>query len=53
MEEKRRIGALAADMVQDGEIIILDAGTTTTKVAQLDALLRQIAARSEPGTDAG
>ncbi len=33
MEEKRRIGALAADLVKDGETIILDAGTTTTEIA--------------------
>lgn len=34
MEEKRRIGALAAELVKDGETIILDAGTTTTEIAQ-------------------
>jgi DeoR/GlpR family transcriptional regulator of sugar metabolism len=33
MEQKRRIGALAASLVSDGETIILDAGTTTTEVA--------------------
>lgn len=33
MEQKRRIGALAADLVKDGETIILDAGTTTTEIA--------------------
>lgn len=33
MEEKRRIGALAAALVADGETIILDAGTTTTEIA--------------------
>ena len=33
MEQKRRIGALAASLVQDGETIILDAGTTTTEIA--------------------
>jgi DeoR/GlpR family transcriptional regulator of sugar metabolism len=33
MDEKRRIGALAADLVKDGETIILDAGTTTTEIA--------------------
>ena len=34
MEEKRRIGAMAADLVKDGETIItLDAGTTTTEIA--------------------
>ena len=33
MAEKRRIGALAAGPVQDGETLILDAGTTTTEVA--------------------
>jgi DeoR/GlpR family transcriptional regulator of sugar metabolism len=33
MEQKRRIGSLAADLVKDGETIILDAGTTTTEIA--------------------
>ncbi|GHC51088.1 DeoR/GlpR family DNA-binding transcription regulator [Neogemmobacter tilapiae] len=33
MEQKRRIGALAAGLVKDGETIILDAGTTTTEIA--------------------
>ena len=33
MEQNRRIGAMAADLVKDGETIILDAGTTTTEIA--------------------
>lgn len=33
MEKKRKIGALAASLVQDGETLILDAGTTTTEIA--------------------
>ncbi|MBP1804948.1 DeoR/GlpR family DNA-binding transcription regulator [Rubellimicrobium aerolatum] len=33
MDKKRRIGAFAASLVQDGETLILDAGTTTTEVA--------------------
>lgn len=33
MDKKRRIGALAAGLVADGETLILDAGTTTTEVA--------------------
>lgn len=33
MDKKRRIGALAASLVQDGETLILDAGTTTTEIA--------------------
>lgn len=33
MEKKRKIGALAASLVADGETLILDAGTTTTEVA--------------------
>lgn len=33
MEKKRRIGAKAATLVQDGETLILDAGSTTTEVA--------------------
>ena len=33
MEKKRKIGALAASLVSDGETIILDAGTTTTEIA--------------------
>jgi DeoR family transcriptional regulator, fructose operon transcriptional repressor len=34
VEEKRRIGKAAADLVQDGEIVILDAGSTTMLVAK-------------------
>ena len=33
MDRKRRIGALAAALVKDGETLILDAGSTTTEVA--------------------
>ncbi|WP_286197166.1 DeoR/GlpR family DNA-binding transcription regulator [Tropicibacter sp. R15_0] len=33
MEKKQKIGRLAASLVQDGETLILDAGTTTTEVA--------------------
>jgi DeoR/GlpR family transcriptional regulator of sugar metabolism len=33
MDRKRRIGAAAAALVQDGETLILDAGTTTTEIA--------------------
>lgn len=33
MDKKRKIGALAASLVRDGETLILDAGTTTTEVA--------------------
>jgi DeoR/GlpR family transcriptional regulator of sugar metabolism len=33
MEKKRRIGALAASLVSNGETLILDAGTTTTEIA--------------------
>jgi DeoR/GlpR family transcriptional regulator of sugar metabolism len=33
MDKKARIGALAAGLVSDGETLILDAGTTTTEVA--------------------
>ena len=33
-EEKRRIGAAAATMVNDGETIILDSGTTTLEIAR-------------------
>lgn len=33
MDKKRRIGALAASLVNDGETLILDAGTTTTEIA--------------------
>lgn len=33
MEKKRKIGALAASLVGDGETVILDAGTTTTEIA--------------------
>lgn len=33
MDKKRRIGALAAGLVKDGETLILDAGTTTTEIA--------------------
>ena len=34
MDKKRRIGALAASLVKDGETLILDAGTTTTEIAK-------------------
>lgn len=33
MDKKRKIGALAASLVTNGETIILDAGTTTTEIA--------------------
>lgn len=33
MEKKRKIGALAASLINDGETLILDAGTTTTEIA--------------------
>jgi len=33
-EEKRRIGVLAASLIQDGETIILDSGTTTDEIAR-------------------
>lgn len=33
MEQKRRIGRAAAELVNDGETIILDSGSTTTEVA--------------------
>lgn len=34
VEEKRRISRAAADLVNDGEIVILDAGSTTSLVAK-------------------
>lgn len=34
-EEKRIIGRLAADLVQDGETILLDSGTTVSEIAPL------------------
>jgi DeoR/GlpR family transcriptional regulator of sugar metabolism len=33
MDKKRKIGAMAAGLVNDGETLILDAGTTTTEIA--------------------
>lgn len=33
-EEKRRIGAMAASLIHDGETIILDSGTTTLEIAR-------------------
>ena len=33
-EQKRRIGAMAATLIQDGETIILDSGTTTLEIAR-------------------
>lgn len=33
MDLKRRIGAVAASLVEDGETLIIDAGTTTTEIA--------------------
>lgn len=34
MEEKRRIGRAASQLVKDGSVVILDAGTTTLEVAR-------------------
>ena len=34
IEEKRRIGLAAADMINEGETIILDSGTTTQEIAR-------------------
>ena len=34
IEEKRRIGILAASLIQDGDIVILDSGTTTEEIAK-------------------
>ena len=34
IDEKRRIGMLAASLIQDGEIVILDSGTTTGEIAK-------------------
>lgn len=34
LEEKRQIALIAADMVEDGETILLDAGTTTREIAR-------------------
>src|SRR5580700_3600558 len=33
-DEKRRIGAMAATLIDDGETIILDSGTTTLEIAR-------------------
>jgi DeoR/GlpR family transcriptional regulator of sugar metabolism len=33
MDKKRKIGALAASLIEDGETLILDAGSTTTEIA--------------------
>src|SRR6516225_3085000 len=35
VEEKRAIGKAAADLIQDGDAILLDGGTTTLEVARL------------------
>ena len=42
-EEKARIGKVAADLIQPGEVVILDSGTTTTEIA------RQLKARNIHG----
>ena len=42
MDKKRKIGALAASLVKDGETLILDAGTTTTEVATRLAARRDL-----------
>lgn len=34
VEEKRRIGKAASDLVKDGDIVVLDAGSTTMLVAK-------------------
>ena len=33
-EEKRRIGILAASLIQDSEVVVLDSGTTTHEIAR-------------------
>ena len=33
-EEKRQIGALAASLIEDGDIVFINSGTTTTQVIQ-------------------
>ncbi|MBI3947314.1 MAG: DeoR/GlpR transcriptional regulator [Armatimonadetes bacterium] len=43
-EEKQRIGRAAADLVRDGEIVILDTGTTTLEVARHLAARPSVAA---------
>lgn len=42
MDKKRAIGALAASLVKDGETLILDAGTTTTEIANRLTLRRDL-----------
>lgn len=34
VEEKRRIGTVCAEMVEDGDVVILDSGTTTLEIAR-------------------
>jgi DeoR family fructose operon transcriptional repressor len=34
VEEKKRIGKAAADLIKDGDVIILDSGTTTIEIAK-------------------
>ena len=33
-EEKKRIGELAASLIEDGDIVFINSGTTTTQVLQ-------------------
>ena len=42
LEEKKRIGAAAAQMVADGETLILDSGSTTYEVAKSIASLKHL-----------
>ena len=34
IDEKRRIGAICAAMIEDGDVVILDSGTTTLEIAR-------------------
>ena len=41
-KEKLRIGAAAASLVQDGQVVVLDSGTTTTCVARMLRNLKNV-----------
>jgi DeoR family fructose operon transcriptional repressor len=58
MEEKQVIGALAANMIEDGNIVFINSGTTTAEVlrqirkdAKITVVTNNMAAASELGDD--
>jgi len=49
IDEKRRIGEMAASMVEDGDVVIIDSGTTTLEIAKRIAEKRVIVITNDLG----